>query len=97
METFAQLPDDAITCKVKEMPDYFHQNNLVVAKETFANFDQNSKGWYQKIPDHLLPLVIKLYSDIHKLYEAGFAIVPPPNGSLQNIEELPPGLIKTEK
>lgn len=89
MEEFAGLPDDAIKCKVKDMPDYFHQNNLIVAKETFANFDRNSKAWYQRIPDDLLPVVIKLYEDIHKLYKAGFAMVPPPNNSLPDLESAP--------
>lgn len=88
MEEAAPLPPDAIKCMVKDLPDYFHQNNLIIAKETFVSFDRYSQAWYQPIPDDLLLLIIKLYSDINKVHSAGFAIVPPPHNSLQNIEAI---------
>lgn len=78
------LPSDAVRTQIRHLPDFFHQNGMIVAKETFSAFGPNEPVWYQPLPEAILPQVIKTYQAINSLYEAGFAVVPPPHRSLQN-------------
>lgn len=82
------LPSDAVRTQIRHLPDFFHQNGMIVAKETFSAFGPNEQAWYQPLPENLLPQVIKTYQAITALYAAGFAVVPPPHKALQNPNEI---------
>lgn len=90
------LPSDAVRTQIRHLPDFFHQNGMIVARETFAAFGPNEQVWYQPIPDALLPQVIKTYQAILVLYESGFAVVPPPHKSLQDPNKIAEDVLPTK-